>query len=202
MHEAVEQGRALHRVGDFGVELHGVEAACFVGHTGDGARRCGRHHLEAFGQLRDLVAVAHPDLEHAVAFGCAEVFDAFEQLGVAMRAHFGVTELAGVGAFDLAAQLCGHGLHAVADAEHGDAQLEHGVRRAVVHFVDAGVATRQDHALELAVGGELAHPFAGHVAGVHFAVHMGFTHSAGDQLSDLGAKVEDEDLVVLHGRFK
>ncbi|MNW09567.1 hypothetical protein D3C71_2065940 [compost metagenome] len=57
-----------------------------------------------------------------------------------MGAHFCVAEFAAVGAFDLAAQLGRHGLHAVADAQHRQAQLEHSVRGAVVHFVDAGVA--------------------------------------------------------------
>ncbi len=200
-HKTVEQGLALHGVRYLGVELHRVVAARFVGHAGDwaGWRRC--HDLEAWGQFGDLVAVAHPDLEHAVAFGGDEVLDALEQFGVAMGAHFGVAKLAAVGAFDLAAQLGGHGLHAVADAQHGNAQLEHGVRRAVVHFVDAGMAAGQDHALELAVSGKLAHPFAAHIAGMHFAVDMGFAHAAGDQLGDLGAKVKDEDLVVLHSRI-
>lgn len=92
-----------------------------------------------------------------MAFRRGEVLDALEQFGVAMGAHFGVAEFAGVRAFDLAAQLGGHGLHAVADAQHGNAQLEHGVGGAVVHFVDAGVAAGQDHALQAAVGGEFAH---------------------------------------------
>ena len=198
-HKAVKQGLALHGVRDFGVELHGVVAARFVGHAGDGAGRRGGHDLEAGRQLGDLVAVAHPDLEHAVAFGRDEVFDALEQFGVTMGTHFGVAEFAGVRAFDFAAQLGGHGLHAVADAQHRDIQLEHGVGRTVVHFIHAGVAARQDHALELAVGGEFAHPVAAHIAGVDFAVNMGFAHAAGDQLRDLGAKVQNEDLVVLHG---
>src|SRR2546427_1979686 len=50
--------------------------------------------------------------------------------------------------------------------------LEHGVGGAVVHFIDAGVAARQDHALEATVGGEFAHPVAADVAGVDFAVDM------------------------------
>ena len=40
---------------------------------------------------------------------------------------------------DLAAQLFGHGLHAVADAQHGHAQLKHGVRSAVIDLVHAGM---------------------------------------------------------------
>ncbi len=198
-HEAREQRHALHGVRDLGVELHGVIAPRLVGHAGDGAAGRAGHELEARRQRRDLVAVAHPHLEHAVAFGGGEVLDAFEQRGVAVSAHLGVAKLAAVAAFNLAAQLVGHGLHAVADAQHRDAQLEHGVRRLVVHFVDAGVTARQDHALEPAVGGKFAHPVAAHVAGVHLAVHMRLAHAARDELGDLGAEVEDEDLVVCHG---
>ena len=70
----------LHGVRDFGVELHGVELVVFVGHAGDRAGRRGRHQLEARRQRGDLVAVAHPDLEHAVAFVRREVGQAVEQL--------------------------------------------------------------------------------------------------------------------------
>ena len=54
-----------------------------VGHAGDGAAGGAGHELEAFGQGRDLVAVAHPHLQHAVAFGGVEVLDAVQQPGVA-----------------------------------------------------------------------------------------------------------------------
>ena len=68
-HEALEQRPALHRVRDLGMELHAVVAARFVGHAGDRAARRAGHQLEARRQRGDLVAVAHPDLEHAVALG-------------------------------------------------------------------------------------------------------------------------------------
>ena len=198
-HKALQQGTALHGVRHFRVELHGVIVAAFIGHACDGAGRRGTHHLEAWGQLGDLVAVAHPHLEHAVAFGRGKVFNALEQFGVAMRTHFGVAEFAGVGAFDLAAQLIGHGLHAVANAQHRDTQLKHGGRRLVVHFIHAGVAAREDHALELTVLGIFADPLVGHIARVHFAVDMGLAHTAGDELGDLRAEIKDEDFLVLHG---
>jgi hypothetical protein len=85
---------ALHRVRHLGVELHAVEAARLVGHAGDRAAGRAGHQLEAGRQRGDLVAVAHPHLEHAVAFGVCEVLDAVEQLRVAARAHLGVAELA------------------------------------------------------------------------------------------------------------
>ena len=49
---------------------------------------------------------------------------------MAARAYFGVAELAHLPAFHLSAKLRGHGLHAIADAEHRHAKLEHGLRRA------------------------------------------------------------------------
>jgi hypothetical protein len=70
---------ALQGVRDLGVELHGVVAARLVGHAGDRAAGRAGHQLEAGRQRGDLVAVAHPHLEHAVAFGGAEVLDALEQ---------------------------------------------------------------------------------------------------------------------------
>ena len=201
-HEALEDRLALHGVRHFGVELQRVVAARLVGHACDGAAVGAGHELEARRQFGDLVAMAHPHVEHAVAFGRGEVRDVFQQRGVAMGAHGRKAELALVAAFDLAAELMRHGLHAVADAEHGHAEVEYGLRALVGgFFVHAGMAARQDHALEMAVGRVFAHPFVGDVAGMHLAEHMGFAHAACNQLRDLRAEVEDEDLVVLHGRW-
>ena len=122
--------RPLHGVRDLGMELHAVVAARLVGHAGDRAARRRGHQLEAGRQLGDLVAVAHPDLEHAVAFGRREVLDAVEQPRVAVRPHLGVAELAVRARLDLAAELHRHREHAVADAEHRHAEIPHRLRRA------------------------------------------------------------------------
>ena len=198
-HKALQHGPALHRVGDLGVKLHGVEVPCLVGHAGDGATVGAGHELEAWRQLGDLVAVAHPHLEHAVAFRRGEVGNVFQQRGVAAGAHLGIAELARVRALDLAAELLRHGLHAVANAQHRNAELVHRIGCLVVYLVHAGVAAGEDHALELTVGGELAHPVAAHVARMHFAVHVGLAHAACNQLGDLGTEIEDEDFLVQHG---
>jgi len=76
VHEAMQELRALARVRHLGMELHAVEAPRFIGHAGDRARLGRGHELEAGGQLGDLVAVAHPHAQHAVAFRRAEVLDA------------------------------------------------------------------------------------------------------------------------------
>ena len=72
--------------------------------------------------------------EHAVAFLGAEVLNAFEKLGVTVGADFGVAELTLRAAFDAAAELLGHRLHAVADAENRNAGFEHGLAGLVVAF--------------------------------------------------------------------
>ena len=64
-HEAVQQPGALPGMRDFGMELHRVEAARLVGHAGDRAGLGRGHQLEARRHRDHLVAVAHPDLEHA-----------------------------------------------------------------------------------------------------------------------------------------
>ncbi len=192
-HKTCEHGPALHGVSDFGVKLHGVVTARLVGHARDGATRRGRHELEPRGHIGHLVAVAHPHFEHAVAFGRTEILDAVEQPGVTAGAHFGITKLAVVAPFHLAAQLRRHGLHAIANAQHGHAQIPHGLRRAqFVVFVSAAVAARENDAL----GRELAHESIAHIARVNFAVHLRLAHAAGDELRDLGAEVEDENFVV------
>ncbi|MNK45244.1 hypothetical protein D3C87_639980 [compost metagenome] len=198
VHEAGQHGLALNGVRDFGVELDGVEAAVFVGHAGDGTRRRGRHQLEARGQLGDLVAVAHPDLQHAMAFGRVEVFQAFQQLGVAVGADFGVAEFAMVREADHAAQLLRHGLHAVADAQDGHAQLEHRMWHAHrAFFVGGCVAAGQDDALQ-ALRHLFAHEGVVDVARVDFGIDAGFADAAGDQLGDLRTVVEDKNALV-HG---
>ena len=134
-----------------------------------------------------------------MAFGAGEVLQALQKRGVAVGAHFGVAEFALVPAFHLAAQLLGHGLHAVANAQHGHAQREHRLRRAVgAVFIGAGVAAGEDDALELPVSRVLAHPFVADVAGVDFAIHVRLAHAAGNELGDLGAEIEDEDFVMGH----
>jgi hypothetical protein len=194
-HEALEHRAALHGVRDFRVPLQAVEMTLLVGHRGDRARfrRC--HQREARRHFQHLVAVAHPHLEHAVAFGRREVADAFEQARVIARAHFGITELTQMADVDPAAQLLGHGLHAVADAEHGHAEFEHHLRHARrVGFSDRARSAGQDHALRRKVADERSID----VIRMNFRIHVGFANATCNQLSDLRTEVEDQDL-VMHG---
>jgi hypothetical protein len=196
VHETGIDLAALQSVRDLRVELHGIEAARLVGHRRDRRRLVAAYHLEAGRQLGDLVAVAHPDFEQAMALGIAPVLDAVEQFRMAAGAHLGIAELALVRALDLAAELCRHGLHAVADAEHRHAELEHGLRRTpflgLVHRIRA--AGKDD-----AGRAEFAHEVVADVEGVQFAIHLLLAHAARYELGDLGTEIEDENLLVRHG---
>ena len=97
------------------------------------------------------------------------------------------------------AQLLGHGLHAVANAQHGDTQLKHRLGGAVcAFFVGTGMAARQHNAAQLPIAGKVAQPSIAHIARMDLAIHMGLTHPARDQLGDLRAEVEDQDFLVQH----
>ena len=187
-HEIAQQRRAMRRVHDFEMELRGVEFAGVVADDGD--RRVGRNaeHLEAVRQLRHTVAVAHPD-----RIFLALLPDAFENGAVGDDLHLGAAEFAMVPAFDVAAELRRHRLLAVADAEHRDACLIDRLgdeRRVLVEH--GGRPARQDHRLRLhgAEGGFRL------LVGHDLAIDLLLAHPPGDELGDLRAEIDDQDLVV------
>ena len=188
--EAPEDRGALLRVRDFGVELDCIEAARRIRHRGDRARVAAADQAESRRQFGDLVAVAHPDVEQPVTLGIASVFEVAQQPRMSARPHFGVTELADAALFHRAAELRGHRLHPVADAEHRHAERPHGIgcaRR--VAFGDAVRSAGEDDALRR----ELAHEVVTDVVRMDFAVDVRFAQAACDELRVLRAEVEDEN---------
>jgi hypothetical protein len=148
--------------------------------------------LEAVGHLLDAVAVAHPDVEQAVALGGGVILDVAQQPRVTARTDLGVAVFVVVGVDHLAAEVLGHRLHAVADAEHRHAELEHlGWHARGLVLGDRRRAAGEDHAArrEIAQRGEV------HVVRVEFAVDASLAHAARDQLGVLRAEVEDQDAV-------
>ena len=84
-----------------------------------------------------------PWLIHTSRRGATGVIaQAFEQRVVRDELHFGVAEFARVGGFGRAAQLRGHGLHAVADAEHRQAAVEDFLRRARARRAPSSIPDR------------------------------------------------------------
>ena len=183
----------------FRVELHAVEATGLIGHGRMGAGRGLGYGGEAGRDLGDLVAVAHPDVQQGVAVLCDGVFDVAQEgaglAGVAQHFDLGITEFTQGGGLHLAAQLLGHGLHAVADAEHrhtgvedvlggtGAARLGHGFR-----------AAGEDDAARI----EFADLLFGYVPGPQLAVDADFTDTTGDKLGVLGTEIQDEDAVLVN----
>src|SRR5690606_13410151 len=139
------------------------------------------------------VAMAHPDIEQAVVLRIGAVLDLHEEGGMAMGTHFGIAEFAHIGALDLAAQLCRHGLHTIADAEHGHAQFKYALRyaRCFIFVNRIRAAGKND-----AGGIEFTDEIIGDIPRMQFTVDIGFTHAARDELRVLGAEIENQDFCV------
>ncbi len=112
---------------------------------------------------------------------------------MAARAHLGVAELVHVAGLHLAAELRGHGLHAVADAEHGHAELpDRSAARAGAFgcSTDSGPPERM-----MPLGWKATTSASLDVPGMDLAVDAELAHAARDELRVLRAEVEDEDAV-------
>ncbi len=115
--------RAARRVDDFGVELDSVELALLVRDHGIGRMFGCRDNGESRRHGDDLVAVVHP---HRLPV--ADIAEASEQRRVLLDLDVAAAEFAVMAAFDLAAELFGHRHLAIADAENGNAHIEHALR--------------------------------------------------------------------------
>ena len=179
---------AIRGVDHLGVELHAVEALFIVRDDREGRARRGGDDAEPGGERGDLVAVAHPHLMR-FAFGP----EAVEQRATFAHLDECPAEFAAFAAFDLAAQLLGHRLLAVADAKDRHAGIEQRLRGARAAFFGYRCgATGKDDPLGL-------HPFIGglgHAERCDFAVNAGFAHTPCDELRHLAAEIDDEDGVL------
>ena len=176
---------------DFRVELHAVEALVLVGDRGQRAGGIFGNHAETSRQIGDLVTVAHPDFEVTLAVRALAVLDTLEEATVAVRADFGVTELAHLARLDLATQNLCHPLHAVADAQHRNTQLEQLRIGLVVGFIHRVRAAGQDNARGL----EFADEVDGDIKRMQLTLDVGFAHAPRDQLGDLRTEVQNQNLV-------
>ena len=184
-HEPAQQLAAALGVHDFRVELHAEEAPLGVRHGGDRRIGAGRRDLEARRQRGHLVAMAHPHVE-----GASQVL---EQRAAATHLQFGVAELAVRRTFHCAAELHGHGLHPVADAQHRRAAREH----RVVDARRGGGGDRLRAARENdAARREGAQRVFVDVEGADLAVDAVFAHPAGDELGGLGTEVQHQNAVA------
>ena len=114
--EVAEEFHALAGVGDLGVELHGPDAARLRWRCRRGRWRSCAVRTKPSGSVFGFVAVAHPDFERAG--------QAAEERRLGDDLDLGVAVLARGCGLDLAAEVVGDELQAVADAEDGDAERE------------------------------------------------------------------------------
>ena len=197
-HEALYQPCSLRGVRDLRVELHAVETPPLIAHRGEGNRGGRGRDRKAARQGIDPVAMAHPHVEHRAPVGIAPVLELIEQARGSGYPHLGVAELPLARARHAPAELLRHGLHAVADAEHRNPEVEHRAgrpRRARLgHRLGAA---GQDHPARR----EAAHPGIAHVPRVDLAVHPDLAHAPCDELRVLRAEVEDQDALRMNVRL-
>lgn len=192
-HKVFKDLRAVFRVHDLGMELHGIELSCRIFHRRDGAVRCLCRHAKAFGRFGDVVGVTHPT-------------DAFlryisEDHGRPVRnLKLRPAVLADRRRFNLAAEFVCHELRTVAYTEDGDTEGENflAVRRGIL-LVDALRAARKDDRL----GRERTKLLQRERMRMHLAVDAALAHAARDQLVVLTAKVQYDNqfmAILLQGK--
>ncbi len=93
MDKATDDSLTLPGVRYLGMELQAIKMSRLIRHAGQWRIVCAGNDLEALRQAFHTIAMAHPDIEHAIAFLGGPVFDVSQQLGVTPAPHLGKTEL-------------------------------------------------------------------------------------------------------------
>ena len=146
--EVRDELRAVRRMHDLEVELHAVEAALLVGDGGEGRVLRLADDLEAGREPRHAVAMAHPDL-----MAPADRPDPVEERARRHDLEVGAAEFAVVAGLDLAPELLGQKLLAVADGEDRNSRLEDRLRRARrARLRHRAGPAREDHGLRSGLG--------------------------------------------------
>ena len=173
-----------------GMELHTVEAAGFVAYADGRAGRAVRDKAEALRYLCHIVSVAHP--RDALGWKSLEQAAAGIEKGRGLAVFTGGVRLRGG---HLAAEVMRHELAAVADSEHGDAELEYlRIDLWGAGSVNALRAAGEDDA----DGVVYLYFFYSHAVGLYLAVDIAFADSARDQLVILAAEVQNKYSLIVH----
>jgi hypothetical protein len=172
------------------MELDAVQVAARISQAGVRCRVGLGGGAEALRRSEDRVAVAHPDRllsldpgEQAIRLGDRHRRRAVLAL---RRGH------------DLAAELVGHELEAIADAEDRDpSRPERGIGTRRIRVVHGRRAARQDHRRHTAPF-ELGH---GRVVRQELRVHVQLADASRDELRELAAEIENRDGIRSLGRL-
>ena len=159
------------------MELRRVNLARVIGDKGKRRAVTGANNLEPFGNLRHAVAVAHPDLLLGADWPHVR-----EQIAVFGNRQLGLSELAMMAAFDLAAKLHAKRLLAIADRKNRNPQIPNGLGGAWTAFFGGGGRTaRKNNPLR----GKGADGLVRFIKRMNLAVNAGLAHTPRDQLRDL-----------------
>jgi len=171
------------RVGHFGMELNSIGISVLDHGIGGVVRR--GHGFETLGQLGDFVAVAVPDIE---LFG-----KPLEEGAFGFDVQDATAVLAAFAFLDFAGQVVGQQLHAVANAEQRNAEIENLlVRLGGLLGVNTGGPPGKDQPF-----GTKGQNFARRcIVRQDFGINLALADAAGNDLGVLGTKVKDEDAVV------
>ena len=183
--EIPQQRRTLRGVHDLGMELDAVEATHGVGDDREGRTLGHRDDVETVGDRDHAVAVTHPHLGPP-----ARRPEVGEEIAASDDIEPGAAELAALTRLHAPAQRRAHRLLAIADAEHGHAELENpGIgarRRGASH---RGRPAREDERRRRRAVGRGPHL----VEGDDLAVDAAFTDAAGDKLGKLRSEIDDHN---------
>ncbi len=164
------------------MELRGEQLALGVLHGRHRAHLGARRDGEALGHAAHGIAVAHP---HGLLAGSA-----VEQRRLAGARDDRRAVLALLGMRHFPTERHSHGLLAVAEAEHRNAQAEDlRVDGGGVFRVHAGRTARQDDSRRR----HGAHLVGRDVARHDLGIHVQIAHATGDELPVLGAEIDDDD---------
>ncbi len=185
--EVAKDRRARFGVGHLGMKEQRVESARRILHGRHGRVRGRGDHGESGRRVGDEIAVAGPDLERGR--------QPREQCRPRLDLHRRVAELATRGTADRAAEHVRHQLHAVANAERGDAKLEHRrVRPGRSGIPDRARSARKDDAR----GAPPRDVRRRRRRRQNFGIHRQFTQAPRNQLRVLRAKIEDKNRLMCH----
>ncbi len=179
---------ALFRMGHFRMELGRVKFPVRVFHGSHRTDRCMGRNGKAFRDGRDIIGMAHPD-----AGGIADIC---KQSGIlTVNGHDSMTVLTGGGCFDRTAQLIGHQLGSVADAQHRNAGFEKICRISrglgVINTVGAPCQNN-------AFGTHGQQPVQAGGIGMNLAIYFAFPDPAGDQLFILSSEIQYNNQISFH----
>ena len=118
MHKTIEDALSGRRMGNLRMKLDTVVASLFIGHCCHRSAFCRSNNLETLRNLRDLVAMAHPDVVQDLAVFLDGTFQVAQQQTVFFQSNGCMAEFRFVRCLDHPAQLLRHGMHPVANTQY------------------------------------------------------------------------------------